>query len=172
MSEIPKEEAPKRLRFELVREISGETAPIVIRTKQIKKTDEIVDFPRMKPVARAYFVNKIIKTEKTVPKFLLGLIPHGSAKKVEFIARCNEFFSEALGSLDETIPKYSQELANLLLADDELQHIEGVAGLQKFKFDETLIKVALVVFAMSIPFGFLMDVILHIVPSQIVVWSP
>ena len=169
---VSKDEAPRKLLLELVRKIAGETSPVVIKTKTINKTDEVVYFDRMKPMPRAYFVNAIIKRDKQVKRFLLFLIPWGTVTRTEFIVRCNAYWSEALESLNETIPKFSRELENLLLSDDEKQHIEGVADLSKFRIDGTLLRVILLVFLMSLPFTLFIDIVFHLVPSQIVNWSP
>jgi hypothetical protein len=169
---IPTSKAPKRIPFELVRKVAGEGDPVVIATKRMNKTTEVVYFDKMKPMPRAYFINAIIKEEFTVKRYLLGLIPWGTKTKTKYFARCNEYWSEALTSLTETIPKFSQELSNLLLADDEKQHIEAVIGLDKFNLDSTVIKLMLIVVAMSIPFGLFMDTILGLVPAQIVTWMP
>lgn len=167
-----KNEAPSKIKFELVREVAGETDPVVIKTKRIMKTDEIVLFPKMKPMPRAYFVTAIIKRQYETKRFLLFLIPWGMKTVTEYIVRCNAYWSESLETLTEKIPKFSQELENLKLSDDMKQHIDGVAAAQKFQLDSTMLKLMLIVFAMSIPFGIFMNVILHLVPSQIVIWSP
>ena len=172
MTVVDKSQAPKKLRLELVRKVEGQAEPIVIKSKQINKTDEIILFPRMKPMGRAFFVNAIIKRETQVPRFILGLIHRGSKTKVEYVVRFNQYFSEALTGLTETIPQFSQELSNLLLSDDEKQHVDGVAKISKFVLDDTTIKLILVVFAISIPFGLLMDNLLHLIPNQIIDWGP
>jgi hypothetical protein len=169
---VSKQEAPKKLKLELVRPVAGETDPVVIKTKTIKKTDEVIFFSRMKPMPRAYFVNAIIKRTHQKPKFLFLVIPHGEKTVTEYVVRFNAYWAEALESLTNTLPKFSQELENLKLSDDVQQHINSVAASQKFVFDSTMIKLMLVVFAMAIPFGFLMDSILNIVPHQIVTWFP
>lgn len=163
---------PKRLKFELVRPVSGSAEPVVIKTKMINKNAEIVSFPRLKPVPRAYFVVSFIKRTVEKPRFILGLIPHGKRSVVEWVVRCNAYWSESLSSLEEDVPKFSRELENLKMADDMIQEIQGFVGLGGFKIDATMLKVILVVFAMSTPFCFFMDVLLHLVPSQIVNWSP
>lgn len=169
---VTKQQAPRRIRLELVRPVTGESEPIVIKTKMINKTAELVPFKGMKPLPRAYFVSAIIKRTTTVPRYILGLIPHGTRQKVDFVVRFNAYWSEALESLQETVPKFSQELENLKLGDDMTQQIEGHVETQKFKIDSTMLKLMLIVLAMSIPFGLFMDVLLHLIPSQIVVWSP
>jgi hypothetical protein len=169
---VSKEDAPTKLKLELVKKLAGENLPVVVKVKQINKRDEIILFPRMKPMPRAYFVNAIIKRDKVVKKFFLFLIPRGTKTVSEYVVRCNVYFSECLESLEDVVPKFSQELSNLLLSDDMKQHIEGVTGMQKFHLDETMVKLMLIVFGMSIPFGLLMNVVLHLVPSQVVLWGP
>lgn len=166
-TDIPVNEAPKKFPFELVRKVEGNGKPLVIKRKMVKNTDQVIDFKNMKPLARTYFIRSVIRRDIQNKGFL------GKKKtEVSYVARCNEYWSESLDSLDQDIPKFSQELSNLLLADDDKQHIDGVVQLQKFILDATIMKLIVVVLGMSIPFGLFMIELLHLVPAQIVIWSP
>lgn len=169
---VTKEKAPKRLTFQLVKPVEGEEEPVLIKAKVVNKNQEVVDFPNLKPLPRMFFINKIIRRERTVPRYLLGLIPHGTKVKVDFIVRCNQYWSESLGALSEKIPTFSRELENLLLADDVIQHIEAVGRIKKFILDWNTIKLMLLVFGLTVPFALLTDAGLGLVPNQIIVWGP
>jgi hypothetical protein len=157
---------PKKVRFELVREVAGQTNPVVIKSKMMPKTQEVMLFPRLKPLPRAYFVTNFIKREQTIK----GLF--GNKVLVDYLIRCNQYWSESLDSLSSHIPKFSRELENLLLADDVIQHRDSIAAAQKFVIDEQFIKVMALVFLISLPFGIFMNEILHLIPSQVVTWLP
>ena len=169
---IPKDQAPRTLRFELVKPVEGEAAPVLIKSKTINKKDETIDFPGMKPLPRMFFVNKIIRRETLVKKYFLGLIPRGTRIKVDFIVRCNQYWSESLGTLSEKVPEFSRELENLLLSDEVKQHIDAVGKIKKFNLDWGTIKLMLLIFGLTIPFALLTDAALGLIPNQIIVWSP
>lgn len=169
---VSKDQAPKRLRFELVNPVEGEPDGVLVKSKTINKRDEIIHFSNMKPLPRSFFVNKIIRRERTVPKFFLGLIPRGTKTRVDFLVRCNQYWSESLGSLTEQVPTFSRELENLLLSDEVKQHIEAVGKIKKFVIDSGTIKLMLIVFALGLPFALLIDSALGLIPNQVVIWAP
>ena len=108
-------------------------------------------------------MNKVIKVT-------VGYNKRGKTR-YKFKVRWNVFWSEALGVQEED-PKASDELSNLLLADDMIQMRNGVANIAKFILDSQTIRLFALVFVMSIPFGILMNTVLGDIPSQVVHWIP
>ena len=164
-SEIPIEKAPAKLRYEICREKDDDMVPI--KGGKITKKQEIVFWKGAKPLPRAFFVNHIVKIESLVKGFG-GRIK----KKTEYIVRWNAYWSEALDKTNNKTPVFSQELSNLLLADDMIQHRNGVSRIQGFVLDSQFLKLIVIVFAIGIPFGILMDTILNLIPAQVVHWIP
>jgi hypothetical protein len=158
---------PKKIKFELVREVEGQDNPVVVKTRKIEKTQEIVVFRRLKPLPRAYFVRSFIKRERMAKGLLWG-----QKKVVEYVARCNIYWAESLENDKQIIPTFSEELENLKVSDDMSQMRDGVAALQRFIFDSEFIKVIAIVFVLAIPFGIFLNVLLHIIPAQVVTWQP
>lgn len=169
---ISKEQAPNRLRFEMIKPIEGQKDSVVVKRKTVNKKDEIIKFSNLKPLPRVFFIRSVIRRQTEVPRYLLGLIPRGTRKKVDFIVRCNQYWSESLESLEEKVPQFSPELENLLLSDDIKQHIDAVRMIRKFVLDWSIIKIMLLVFGLSIPLALLVDSSSGIIPTQIVVWQP
>jgi hypothetical protein len=164
---VPINQAPKKVRFQLVREIAGESNPVVVKSKMIPKTQELVPYRKLKPLPRAYFVRSLIKREREVKGILWG-----KKTVTEYIARCNIYWSESLESLNESIPRFSRELENLKVSDDVVQHRDSIADMQRFIFDSEFLKVLIVVFALAVPFGIFLNTLLHLIPAQVITWQP
>ena len=150
-------EAPSKIPYELI--VPGGA---IIKKGSISKKQQLLHL-RLKPFPRTFFMNKVIKVMKGYDK--------KNRPRYKFKVRWNVFWSEALGAEDE-MPKPSDELTNLLLADDEIQHRNGVANIAKFVLDSQTVRLFAFVFIMSIPFGVLMNTVLGDIPSQVVHWIP
>ena len=130
---------------------------------------------RLRPQPRSFFVSKVIKTpgSTSTTKSKFGPFTWKSTKKVKdkFRVAWNLFYAPALGP-DQEKPLYSPELNNLLVADDMIQMRDGVKEANKFILDEQVLRLLLIMFGMSIPFGILLNTILNFIPTQVVHWIP
>ena len=155
--EVDLDEAPSKLNYEIIRDEGAKIAK-----GGVNKNNELLYMRRFKPYPRAFFVNHVIKRTE--------YDKNGKEKKPIFLARFNEYWSEAL-EVGQKVPVYAEELENLLLADFMIQG-KNALGKAGIKLTSEFMRVLLVGFLFAVPFGFFMDAIWGLIPSHIIVWLP
>ena len=150
---IKMHEAPRNVEYERFKEADGKM--VIIKKGTMAKNKKWLDDGREK---RRFFPNHIL-TET-----IKG--------KIRYFYRFNEYYSESIENVKDTVPRYSEALESQLTGNEGTQLEKALGVVAGFIIDRPTAILLGAAMAMSIPIGIgLLPGILH-PPNVVVRWVP
>ena len=147
--EIPKSEAPSKIDYEIFR--PADNRLVIVKRGRISKKKAYFLWQK-----RQYYTNHILRQQ-------IG-------KRFRYFIRWNEYYSEAIDSMDKTIPKFAPELEGDLMNNMVIQFRDAAVTLAGLQIDRTMLILLALAMVFGIPIGLSFNNIFNWVPSTVVHW--